>query len=41
MPEEGSMCHTTSYIHVNCGQEIGDYLTIQPQTDIKFNFVTV
>lgn len=35
------MCHATSYINITCGQEIGGHLTIQPRTDIHFNFVTV
>lgn len=41
MPIEGSMCHATSYINITCGQEIVGHITIQPQTDIHLNFVTV
>jgi hypothetical protein len=35
------MCHATSYINITYRQEIGGHLTIQPQTDIHFYFVTV
>jgi hypothetical protein len=40
MPTEGSMRLTTSYINITRWQEIGGHLTIQPQMDIHFNFVT-
>lgn len=40
MSIQASTYHATSYRNITCGQEIGN-LTVQPQTDIHFNFVTV